>query len=120
MTAAGRLYAVLGDPERPGAVTHRPDATTAREIETRGYALNRDAWIDGLAVLGVPIWQDGGRDGSELVAVLALAAASPRFDVLGETRIAERLLQAARDVSDRLSARAGSRRPARGMKGGAS
>ncbi len=120
VTAAGRLYAVLGDPERPGAVTHRPDATTAREIETRGYALNRDAWIDGLSVLGVPIWQDGGRDGSELVAVLALAAASPRFDVLGETRIAERLLQAARDVSDRLSARAGSRRPARGMKGGAS
>ncbi len=42
----------------------------------------------------------GGR--SKLAAVLALAAASPRFDAIGEARIAERLLAAAAEVAGRL------------------
>jgi IclR family acetate operon transcriptional repressor len=106
VTASGQLFAVLskaGSIEGGGAL---PGPEIAREIESRGYAVNRDAWIEGLSVLGVPIWQGGGIDGPDLVAVLALGAASPRFDTLGEERIASRLIAAAHEVGDRLSARA--------------
>ena len=124
VTAAGQLYAVFdrqdqaedqaeddgqdgrGDARPPAAsaASARVDAETERRIRRDGHALNRDAWIDGLSVLGVPIWQDGGQGTRALVAVLALAASSPRFSALGEARIAERLLVAADVVGARLSA----------------
>lgn len=113
VTAAGKLYRVFG-----GAVENAADvdAETAMDpieeddLRRLGYATNRDAWIDGLSVLGVPIWQHEGGTSRRLVATLALAAASARFDVLGEAAIAQRLLAAASRVAERLGAASPSRR----------
>ena len=96
VTAAGKLYRA-----------YREAGDRELDLENdgilrRGYAVNRDAWIDGLSVLGVPIQQRTSDGRSKLAAVLALAAASPRFDAIGEARIAERLLAAAAEIAGRL------------------
>ena len=107
-TAAGQLYAALA-PDLPGAGAEDEGATSAPgaspadgEILLRGYATNRDAWIDGLSVLAVPIWQGLPPGPRELAACLALGASSRRFDEIGEERIARRLLAAAERASERL------------------
>lgn len=96
VTAAGKLYRA-----------YREAGDRELDLENEGilrcgYAVNRDAWIDGLSVLGVPIQQRTNDGRSKLAAVLALAAASPRFDAIGEARIAQRLLAAAAEVAGRL------------------
>jgi IclR family KDG regulon transcriptional repressor len=118
VTTAGKLYAVFG------AMLEEADSSVAElaagereEIAQRGYALNRDAWIDGLSVLGVPIWQATGHGRRELVAVLALAAASPRFERLGEAEVAERLLGAAEAIASRLSGLGSARAAGREVNG---
>ena len=106
VTAVGKLYRVFGDASAIEFEDPSGDVTARREeTETldRGYALNRDAWIDGLSVLAVPIWQPGGSAQRRMVAALALASASARFDVLGEGVIARQLLAA----TDRVAARLG-------------
>lgn len=113
VTAAGKLYRVFGDADvdaeggagdalASGRVAAHA-AAEEREIIALGYALNRDAWIEGLSVLGVPVWQSSGSGLRDLVGVIALAAASTRFDRLGERLVAERLLEAASGVSTRIS-----------------
>ena len=103
VTAVGKLYRVFGD--------HAAlDSIEQDEVLQRGYATNRDAWIDGLSVLGVPIWQQEGGSDRRLVATLALAAATARFDELGEEAIARRLLAAADRVAGRLGVASPSRR----------
>lgn len=102
VTAAGKLYRA-----------EREDPEAARRM---GYALNRDAWIEGLSVLAVPIWQPGLDGRAVLAAVLALAAASPRFEALGEDRVAARLQAAAEQVSARLGARSGNDRAGTGAR----
>lgn len=113
VTAAGKLYAVFGDetwstvdPMDPLDTRPSTDSgvdTSARDaIESRGYAVNIDAWIEGLSVLAVPIWQSTCDGRREMVAALALAAASPRFERLGESGVADRLLDAAATVTARL------------------
>jgi DNA-binding IclR family transcriptional regulator len=115
VTAAGQLYSVFA--AAPGETLDLPAAsfseTESREIARRGYALNQDAWIDGLSVLGVPVWQDCGHGRRELAAVLALAAASPRFQELGEASVAERLLDAAASIGERLGGTGVARRERR-------
>ena len=104
VTAVGKLYRVFRD--RIGQSAEEAvagDPIEEDEVRRRGYAMNRDAWIDGLSVLAVPIWQPEGRSARRLVATLALAAASPRFDELGGEAIADRLLAA----SDRIAGRLG-------------
>jgi DNA-binding IclR family transcriptional regulator len=98
VTAAGKLYRL----HEPGVL---PDLASreARTILDSGFAINRDAWLDGLSVLAVPIWQTAVRETPRMIAVLALAAATPRFDALGSERIAERLLAAAHRIGGRLS-----------------
>jgi DNA-binding IclR family transcriptional regulator len=117
VTAVGKLYRVFGDPAAFGAdaviVVDPLDEDTVRQ---RGYATNRDAWIDGLSVLGVPIWQQEGGSARRLVATLALAAASKRFDALGEARVADRLLAAAGEVAGRLGSGTRSRPRGGSMK----
>lgn len=110
VTAAGKLYRVFGDsPIASGLSEPGSDAliTHAEEMAIRrsGYAINRDAWIDGLSVLGVPVWQRVGGGQQRMVAALALAAGSARFDTLGEEPVARRLLAAADRVADRLGVR---------------
>ena len=102
VTAAGKLYRV----HRAGAVEGAA-AAEREELARRGYAVNRDAWIDGLSVLGVPIWQRSQAGGTRLAAVLALAAASTRFEAIGEARIASRLVAAATLVGERLGVASG-------------
>jgi len=102
VTAAGKIYSVFGHVS-DGSEQSTVDREEADRIQARGYALNRDSWIDGLSVLGVPIWQGRGAGARDLVAVMALAAASPRFERLGEEEVAERLLAAAAQVGMRLS-----------------
>lgn len=97
-TAAGQLYRVLAD--APHAAP--PSAAADREVLERGFAVNRDAWIEGLSVLAVPIWQDRFGEEPELVATLALGSASARFEALGEAPIATRLQAAAAAIRDRL------------------
>jgi DNA-binding IclR family transcriptional regulator len=123
VTAVGKLYRVFGD--HTDYTDHTdysrlagigPETTVAHdpiesdEIRRRGYALNRDAWIDGLSVLAVPIWQQEGESARRLVATLALAAATPRFDALGREAISRRLLSATDRIAGRLGV-AGSSRP---------
>jgi DNA-binding IclR family transcriptional regulator len=120
VTAVGKLYHVFGEATRMednlGNPVDAQDASApdpadetenaeAQVIRRRGYAVNRDAWIDGLSVLGVPIWQPAGPAPGRMIACLALAAASARFDVLGEEDVANRLLAAAASVTERLSGR---------------
>lgn len=106
VTAAGKLYRVFGDPAEFESDARAASFTNEGEVVSgRGYATNRDAWIDGLSVLGVPIWQQEAASTRRLAATLALAAPSARFDVIGEERIARRLLAAADEISGRLGAR---------------
>jgi IclR family acetate operon transcriptional repressor len=79
-----------------------PDAL-AREVErarAAGFAVNRDEWIDGLAVVAAPVLV-GGR----MLAALALAAPSARVDGLGAEAIGRRLAAAADGVAARLAGR---------------
>jgi DNA-binding IclR family transcriptional regulator len=105
VTAVGKLYRVFGnraDAELGSESAVARDSIEEADVLRRGYGLNRDAWIDGLSVLGVPIWQQEGGSGRRLVASLALAAATARFDELGEELIGRRLLAAAEKIAGRL------------------
>ena len=95
VTAVGKLYAVLS-----GRGDARLAPGEAEAIAGQGYATNRDAWIEGLSVLAAPIW--AGPAEREPIAALAMAAATPRFERLGEARVARRLLAAAAAVGARL------------------
>ena len=115
VTAVGKLYRIFGRSGAAAAVAPPSESNATRpeieevEILRRGYAVNRDAWIDGLSVLGVPIWQPGIiASERRMVAALALASASAHFDILGEAIISERLLAA----TERVAARLGAVRPA--------
>ena len=111
-TAVGKLYLALAPdevvlPDAPetftrrtlGAAALRRAAATAGE---RGFAENRDEWIDGLSVLAAPILARG-----TLRGVVALAAASPRLDELG-TDVVTRVCEAAARIGSRLEGGAGS------------
>ncbi len=103
VTAAGKLYRVHRAPTVPSDLADPLGDDERAGIRARGYAVNRDAWIEGLSVLGVPIEQPTRAGVPKLAAVLALAAATPRFDAIGESRIAERLRRAAAAIGDRLA-----------------
>ncbi len=98
-TATGRLYRVFADGLQE--LAPEADSEDLRSVE-RGYAINRDAWIEGLSVLAVPIWQDRPGTGREMIATLSMGAASARFGELGEQAVAQRLLAAAAAVGERL------------------
>jgi IclR family acetate operon transcriptional repressor len=105
VTAVGKLHRIFGDTALTQSEAAREISVAEEtEIQRRGYAMNRDAWIDGLSVLAVPIWQAGGSSQRRMVAALALASASARFDVLGEDFLADQLLAAADRVGERLGA----------------
>jgi len=104
VTAAGCLYRVFVDQADAGQAQWPEDSEEARILE-RGYATNRDAWIEGLSVLAVPIWQASAGGRREMVAALALGSASACFQSLGEAAIAKRLLVAADGIHQRLGVR---------------
>jgi DNA-binding IclR family transcriptional regulator len=118
VTAAGCIYRAFGesdarDPDSPDSI----DVASDRRAIAQGYATNRDTWLEGLSVLAVPIWQQRSAGSRDLVATLALGAASARFEALGEERVAGRMLVAADKVSERLGSRNfGAPRPRTGSR----
>lgn len=103
-TAAGKLYAVFGEgarlPDEARSVQFAADERAS--VERDGFAINRDAWIEGLSVLAVPVFRHRDRAPESLVGAIALAAASPHFDRLGDAEVARHLLAAADRVGHRL------------------
>jgi DNA-binding IclR family transcriptional regulator len=124
-TAAGKLAFAFA-PERfplddagSEAFTERTlvDAAALRaEVERarkQGFAENHGEWIDGLSVVAAPVLLDVAAGGRRLIAVLAVAAATPRLRELGAARVARRAVDAARRVQARLGAPSTSTRKTR-------
>jgi hypothetical protein len=115
-TAAGKLAFAFA-PERfpldeagAEAFTERtlvdPEALRVEVERARkqGFAENHGEWIDGLSVVAAPVLLDVAGSGRRLIAVLAVAAATPRLRELGPARVARRAVDAARRVQVRLGA----------------
>ena len=110
-TAVGKLYLGLA-PERVAADPALPAFTTrtlrsrraldaaAGQAVRRGWAENRDEWIEGLSVVAVPILHRG-----ELCGALAAAASTARMRSLEPAAVAGRLRAAAGRIGDRLAGR---------------
>jgi IclR family acetate operon transcriptional repressor len=116
-TAAGKLAFAFA-PERfplEDAGTERftertvvdPDVLRAEVERARkqGFAENHGEWIGGLSVVAAPVLLDVASGARRLVAVLAVAAATPRLRELGSARVARRAVDAARRLSARLNGR---------------
>jgi len=83
----------------PGThTTQRGLDTEVERVRERGFAENRDEWIPGLSVLAVPVWS-----GDRMLAALAVAASSQRFEALGTDTLADSALAAGRRVAARLA-----------------
>jgi len=109
-TAVGKLFMafapdrVLPDPEpesftRRTLTSKRALAAAVSEARGRGFAENRDEWIEGLSVLAAPITCRG-----ELHGALAVAASTPRLRELGP-EVVVRAREAAARVGARLEGR---------------
>lgn len=84
-----------------GAEALRAEVERARK---QGFAENHGEWIEGLSVVAAPVLLDVAGGGRRLIAVLAVAAATPRLRELGVARVARRAVEAARRVQIRLGA----------------
>lgn len=112
-TAAGRLYLAFAEDQvgkprgRLAGFTERTP-TDRDELERRvefarerGFDANVGEWIEGLAVLGAAIRTSDGT----MHGVLTLALTEHRFQSLGETNLAARLMTAATAIAARLEGR---------------
>ena len=102
LTGVGKLYLAFAPDEVAAASTAAPGAREAlqREVERarrRGWARNRDEWVDGLAGVAAPIFAARG-----LVGAVAAAGPSSRLRPEDEPRFAEQLLGAAGRISAQL------------------
>jgi DNA-binding IclR family transcriptional regulator len=108
----GKLYLALA-PDRIEAPAGSLERFTPRTLRSaralsdavaaaraRGWAENRDEWIDGLSVVAAPIVARGTLRGA-----LAVAAATPRMVELGR-EAARRTVAAAGEIGARLAGRA--------------
>ena len=115
-TAAGKLAFAFA-PERfpldsagSEAFTERtlvdPEALRAdvERARKQGWAENHGEWIDGLSVVAAPVLLEVASGGRRLIAVLAVAAATPRLRELGSVRVARRAVEAAKRIQARLGA----------------
>jgi IclR family acetate operon transcriptional repressor len=108
-TAVGKLFLAFAPDELAleeplaaytPATRTAPDAL-AREVaraRAAGFAVNRDEWIEGLAVVAAPV-----RVGGRMLGALALAAPTARVDALGAEALGARLVAAADRVAARLA-----------------
>jgi DNA-binding IclR family transcriptional regulator len=108
-TAVGKLYLAFGpdqvelDPElhsfTPSTLTDsehlRVEVEATRE---RGWARNRDEWVQGLGVLAAPV-----RVARRMLGAVAFASASPRLDELGMDEVSMRVVAAAHRIEERLT-----------------
>jgi DNA-binding IclR family transcriptional regulator len=111
-TAAGKLYLAHapahveggGRNQRFTSSTRIGAQALAHEVELareRGYALNRDEWIEGLCVIAAPVFAPGG-----IVGAVCVAMSSTRFARLEEAELGQRVRDAAARISSRLTGRA--------------
>ncbi len=109
-TAVGKLYLAFA-PEQIGPwhaaapETFTPDTivdprkikAVVEAVRLCGLAHNRDEWLPGLSVSAAAVWLAG-----RMVAAVAVAAASQRFNELGEEMLVERVRSAAQEITERL------------------
>jgi len=112
-TAVGKLYlthapdsVLLGDAPleafTPSTMTSPVLLSAELErVRRQGYAENRDEWIPGLSAIAAPVLVAG-----RMVAALAAATATPRLEVLDSAGIASRIVEAARQIGERMEGRA--------------
>ena len=124
-TAAGKLALAFAPDRFPleGAGAERftertvvdPEALRVEVERARkqGFAENHGEWVDGLSVVAAPVLLDLPAGGRRLIAVLAVAAATPSLRELGTARVSRRAVDAARRVQVRLGAPTTSGRKAR-------
>ena len=106
-TAVGKLYLAHGPhllaAEEPTRFTEHTIVDTrrlAREVQAArrdGYAVNRQEWIDGLAVVAAPILT-GGR----IRGAVCTAMSSNRFDSVDTDEVAQRCKSAAAHIASRV------------------
>ncbi len=77
----------------PGSV-----AAAVARARNDGWAVNREEWTPGLVVVAAPVLV-----GERLIATLALGAPSARLGAERESRVAARLIRAARAIGLRLA-----------------
>jgi DNA-binding IclR family transcriptional regulator len=125
-TAAGKLALAFAPDRFPleaiGGAERFTDRTVVDlealrlEVERarkQGFAENHGEWIDGLSVVAAPVLLDLPAGGRRLIAVLAVAAATPSLRELGAARVSKRAVDAARRVQARLGAPTSSGRKTR-------
>jgi DNA-binding IclR family transcriptional regulator len=104
VTASGKLFHAFA----PDALEAGP-APSEREIalaRRRGWAVNREEWIPGLAVVAAPIHaRAGNAEMPRLAAVVAVAAPAARLRELGESDVARRTCAAGERIAARLAGR---------------
>jgi DNA-binding IclR family transcriptional regulator len=110
-TAAGKLYLAFDpgalDPVEFGnadvftkrtLVRAEDLASAVAETRSRGWASNRDEWIQGLSVLAAPVRSNG-----ILLGAVALAAASARLEELGgDDALAKRVISTGEAIAGRV------------------
>jgi DNA-binding IclR family transcriptional regulator len=109
-TAVGKLFLAFGDdsvalPEGEFERFTPQTVTTTEELlgavgraRQQGFAVNREEWIPGLAVVAAPV-----RTRGRMRAAVALAASAQRFDELGAALLAQRLVAAGERIAARLA-----------------
>ncbi len=75
-------------------------AAEVERVRHQGYAENRDEWIPGLTAIAAPVFA-GGR----MVAALAAATSSARWEALHSFEIASRVQAGARRIGERMEGR---------------
>lgn len=106
-TAVGKLYMAFGPhlvaPEEPTRFTEHT-IVDARRLATEvdaarhdGYAVNRQEWIEGLAVIAAPILCGGCIRGA-----VCTAMSSSRFDSVETVDVAQRVIGTAARIASRM------------------
>jgi IclR family acetate operon transcriptional repressor len=106
-TAVGKLYMAyapeLLSPSAPTRFTEHTiidSRSLAREIEAsrqKGYAVNKDEWIEGLGVVAAPILPNGTIRGA-----VCTAMSSNRLDLIRIDEVAGRVMNAAGRIAKRM------------------
>ncbi|MBW2268553.1 MAG: IclR family transcriptional regulator [Deltaproteobacteria bacterium] len=109
-TAVGKLFLAFGDGcvslpegelERFTEQTRAVPEELARDVRRareQGFAVNREEWIPGLAVVAAPVMASG-----RLQAAVALASSAQRLEALGSGELARRMLAAGERIGARLA-----------------
>lgn len=115
-TAAGKLAFAFA-PERFPLEAAGLEGFTERTLRDRellraeverarrqGFAENHGEWIEGLSVVAAPVLLDTAGRSPRLIAVLAVAAATPRLRQLGGAKVARHAVEAAHRIEASLGA----------------